>query len=127
MTLLALALVALEHVVLVLWSQAVFTRDVGAKGNAGPRDDLPPVSALTGRLKRALANHIENWPLFLTAVVMVHLTDSTGPLTGALALTYAAARALYIPAYAFGWSPWRSVIYMIGLLASCAMILASLL
>ena len=40
---------------------------------------------------------------------------------------YLAARILYIPAYALGWSPWRSLIWSVGLLATIVMLLAALL
>jgi uncharacterized MAPEG superfamily protein len=34
---------------------------------------------------------------------------------------------LYVPAYAFGWNPWRSVIWFVAFLVTLAMIVASLL
>ena len=125
--LIALALVALEHVVLVLWSQALLNRDVGSEVNASPRDEMPPLSQRCQRLRRALANHTENFPLFIGAVVVVLLSDSASAVTAVAALIYAAARALYIPAYAFGWAPWRSVIYMVGLLATIVLYVAAFL
>ncbi len=125
--LIALALVALEHVILVFWSQKLLTRDVGADGNAGPRDNLPPLAEDTQRLRRALANHTENFPLFIGAVVVVMLSNGGTWLTAACALTFAAARALYIPAYAFGWAPWRSLIFSVGLLATLAMYVGAFL
>ncbi|PJE32355.1 MAPEG family protein [Pseudooceanicola marinus] len=123
--LIALAIVALEHVVLVFWSQMLLTRDVGPEGNAGPRDDLPDFSQQTGRLRRALANHTENFPFFIGAVAVVLLSGSANGVTATCALIYAAARAVYIPAYAFGWTPWRSVIFMCGFLATCVMYVAA--
>ncbi|WP_010138809.1 MAPEG family protein [Oceanicola sp. S124] len=123
--LIALTLVALEHVVLVMWSQALLNRDVGADVNASPRDEMPPLSTRCNRLRRALANHTENFPFFIGAVVLVMLSDSASTTTAVAALTYAAARALYIPAYAYGWAPWRSVIYMVGLIATIIMYAAA--
>ncbi|WP_109467717.1 MAPEG family protein [Albibacillus kandeliae] len=124
--LVALAIVALEHVVLVGWSQSLLNRDVGGKANASPRDVPLDMSVMTGRLRRALANHTENFPFFIGAVVCVVLSGSASGFTAACALLYAAARALYIPAYAYGWAPWRSVIYMVGLVATIAMYIAAL-
>ena len=40
---------------------------------------------------------------------------------------YGAARVLYIPAYYFGWVPWRSLIWAVGFLATTLMLLAALL
>ncbi|MBT9384817.1 MAPEG family protein [Pseudooceanicola sp. CBS1P-1] len=125
--LLALSLVALEHVVLVVWSQRLLTRDVGEAGNTGPRDDLPPLSQDTQRMRRALANHTENFPFFIGAITVVSLSQTTSLFTALAAFTYVAARALYIPAYRYGWTPWRSVLYMLGALATIALYLAAFL
>ncbi|MBR9766182.1 MAG: MAPEG family protein [Rhodobacteraceae bacterium] len=125
--LIALALVALEHLVLVFWSQTLLNRDAGADVNASPRDEMPPLSLRCNRLRRALDNHTENFPLFIGAVVVVLLSDSASATTAVAALIYAAARALYIPAYAYGWAPWRSVIYMVGLVATITMYVAAFL
>ncbi|MEM6577017.1 MAG: MAPEG family protein, partial [Pseudomonadota bacterium] len=40
---------------------------------------------------------------------------------------YLAARLLYIPAYYFGWAPWRSYIWMVGFAATSLMLIAVLL
>lgn len=125
--LLALALVAVEHAVLVFWSQKLLTRDVGMEGNAGPRDDLPPLAEDTMRLRRALANHTENFPLFIGAVVCVLLSDSASWFTALCAAIYVVARGLYIPAYKYGWAPWRSMIFSAGFLATAAMYVAAVL
>ena len=47
-------------------------------------------------------------------------------LTATSAWIYLLARILYVPAYVFGWVPWRSVIWAVGFAASMIMILASL-
>ncbi len=94
-----------------------------------PRDQPPPrpLSRLTGRLQRALNNHFEALILFSIAVVVVTLSNQSSGLTAACGWTYLAARLLYIPAYALGWAPWRSVIWAVGLLATIVMLLAALL
>ncbi|ARC89744.1 MAPEG family protein [Rhodovulum sp. MB263] len=123
----ALAATAVIHLAAVLWSQRALEADVGREGNTGPRDDIADrLSPHTLRLRRALANHVENTGLFVIAVVLVQFTGSNGWVTGLAAWIFVAARALYLPAYAFGWVPWRSVIFMAGLVACFAMILASI-
>ena len=94
-----------------------------------PRDAPPgrKMSPVTARLQRALNNHFEGLILFTLAVVVVTLGGQSSPLTQAAAWTYLAARTLYIPAYAFGWHPWRSAIWGVGFLATLAMILSALL
>ncbi|QOL82957.1 MAPEG family protein [Pseudooceanicola spongiae] len=125
--LIALALIVLLHVVLVFLSQAAFNKDVGADVNASPRDDVPPLSKTTQRLRRALDNHTENIGIFIAAVVIVTLSGQASAFTAACGYVYVAARALYIPAYLYGWAPWRSLIYTVGLVATLAMIIAAVL
>ena len=101
-------------------------RDVGLDWNAGPRDTQPEFSPLTGRLRRAVNNHFEALTFFTIAVVVVTLSGAAGGFTAACAWVYLGARILYVPAYAFGWTPWRSVIFGVGLTATLLMILAAL-
>ncbi|RWR32311.1 MAPEG family protein [Sinirhodobacter populi] len=122
----ALAIAALWQVVMVGAAGAVMNRELGPAFNAGPRDKMPEPSPLLGRLRRAVNNHVENLGLFTIAVVVVTLSGTAGGFTAACAWVFVAARVLYLPAYAFGWSPWRSVIWMVGLLATLAMIFAAL-
>jgi uncharacterized MAPEG superfamily protein len=125
--LIALALAVflqLGQITLAGWSM---NRDVGAEWNAGPRDEEPEFSPLTGRLRRAVANHFEALTLFTIAVLIVSLSGKTGALTATCAWVWLAARILYVPAYAFGWSPWRSVIFGIATLATVVMLLVALI
>lgn len=99
----------------------------------GPRDrdrlgsDLQDqVSRRTARLWRAMNNHFEGLILFTIACVVVTLAQKSSPLTAACAWLYLGARVLYIPAYAFGWTPWRSLIWLAGYLATAAMLAACL-
>lgn len=122
----ALGLAALLQAVQIGLAGLSMNRDAGAEWNAGPRDDKPPLSPLTGRLRRAVDNHFQGLAFFTIAVVLVQLTQSNGALTAACAWVYLGARMLYVPAYARGWSPWRSVIWGVGFLATMAMILTAL-
>ncbi|APX21944.1 MAG: MAPEG family protein [Rhodobacteraceae bacterium] len=122
----ALAATAFVHLVAVMWSQRALEADVGREGNTGTRENLEQrISERTQRLRRALGNHVENTGLFVIAVVLVQFTGSNGWLTATAAWVFVAARALYLPAYAFGWVPWRSLIFTVGLLACFTMIVAS--
>ncbi|SLN61253.1 MAPEG family protein [Aquimixticola soesokkakensis] len=125
--LLALGATALIHVAIVGWSQKSLEADVGHEGNVGTRENLDArLSEKTKRLRRALANHTENIALFVIAVVMVQFTGSNGWFTAICAWVFVIARALYVPAYAFAWVPYRSLIFTVGLVACLAMIIASL-
>ena len=104
-------------------------RELGVGYTSSPRD-RPPTRALsqtTSRLQRALTNHFEGLILFTLAVVVVTLGNQSSIVTQISAWLYLAARVLYIPAYAFGWRPWRSAIWGIGFLATLTMIVASLI
>ena len=79
------------------------------------------------RLRRAVDNHFEGLILFTLAVVVVTRGGQGGGTTAACAWIYLAARILYVPAYAFGWTPWRSVIFAAGFAATLTMIVTSLL
>ena len=104
--------------------------ELGPAKTLGPRDDAPDLQAQlstrTARLYRALNNHFEALILFTLAVVVVTLSDQATPFTAACAWVYLAARVLYVPAYAFGLVPWRSVIWLAGFAATVLMILAAL-
>lgn len=109
-----------------LASMAV-NREVGFRWNAGPRDNQPEFSPLTGRLKRAANNHFEGLAFFTIAVLMVSVEDRSNALTVFCAWLYLVARILYVPAYALGLSPWRSLLWGVGFLATMAMIVFALL
>jgi uncharacterized MAPEG superfamily protein len=129
-----LALAALLQMVQYVLMSVPANLELGPAKTLGPRDpqrlggDIGSlVSPRTGRLIRALDNHFEALILFTIAVVVVTLTEQSTPFTSTCAWIYIMARVLYIPAYALGISPWRSLIWLVGLSATLAMLLAALL
>lgn len=103
--------------------------ELGTGYTSPPRDHPPsrPLSVTTGRMQRAMLNHFEALILFTIATIVVTLSGQETPVTAGCAWAYLAARILYIPAYAFGWRPWRSAIWGIGFFATAAMIVAALI
>lgn len=103
--------------------------ELGSSYFLSPRDTNPPQqpSTVTLRLKRAYENHLEALLLFAVAVTVITLAERQSGFTAACAFAYLAARALYVPAYALGWVPWRSVFYGIGFLATVLILIAALL
>lgn len=106
--------------------------DLGTSKTLSARDESrlggPLSSQLSdkpARLYRAMNNHFEALILYTAAVVVVVLGDKTTGLTAICAWTYLAARILYVPAYYFGWAPWRSLIWFTGFLATLAMVLST--
>ncbi|WP_422025565.1 MAPEG family protein [Roseovarius sp.] len=129
----ALTLAALLQVVQYVLMAVPANLELGPGKTLSPRDPgrlgqplIDQVSPGTGRLFRALNNHFEGLILFTIACVVVTLADQSTPLTTGCAWTYLAARVLYIPAYYFGWVPWRSLIWAVGFGATTLMLLAAL-
>ncbi len=126
----ALTLAALLQVAQFVLMAIPVNRELGPKITASPRDGMnlaAQVSPKTARLVRAMNNHFEGLILFTIAVLVVTLSNQSTPTTQYAAFTYLAARVLYIPAYVFGWVPWRSLIWMAGFAATIIMILSTLL
>ena len=129
----ALALAGLLQVIQFMLMSIPANLELGPGKTLGPRDPdrlgkplIEQVSSRTGRLFRALNNHFEGLILFTLAVVVVTLSDQSSTFTAACAWTYLVARVLYVPAYAFGLVPWRSLIWMVGFSATTLMLLAAL-
>jgi uncharacterized MAPEG superfamily protein len=129
-----LALAGLLQVVQFVLMAVPANLEVGPGKTASPRDPQrlggtveSLLSVKTGRLYRALNNHFEGLILFTIACVVVSLSGQSSPVTAACAWIYLAARVLYVPAYAFGLVPWRSVIWSIGFAATVAMLIAALI
>ena len=93
----------------------------------GPRDEPVTLTGTAGRFKRAMENHFEGLILFTIACLVVTLGDQSTTTTQTCAWIYLGARIAYVPAYALGLSPWRSVIWFIGLLATTSMLIAALI
>lgn len=125
----ALALAALLQVVQLLAYAVPANREIGPGYTMSSRDRAPsrPMSERTARLGRAFDNHFEGLILFTIAVGVIQMSGQNSGFTAACAWTYLTARILYVPAYAMGLRPHRSVIWCIGLLATVLMLLAALI
>lgn len=129
-----LALAGLLQVIQIILMAVPANLELGTDKTLSPRDPqdmggtnpMAMMSRRTGRLHRAMTNHFEGLILFTIAVLTVTLGNGSTPLTATCAWIYLAARVLYIPAYAFGWVPWRSLIWAAGLAATTLMLIAAL-
>lgn len=92
----------------------------------GPRDEPVVFTGRAGRALRAVDNHFEGLAFFTIAVLVTVVSGQTSALTAAMAWVYLVARVLYVPAYLFGWTPWRSVVWGLGWLATMVMLIAAL-
>lgn len=118
----ALLCAVLVQILALAAAGARMNRELGPRYNAGPRDSRPEMSPTLGRLRRAVANGTEGLAMFAPAALVVALTGQSTTLTAAAAWAYVAARLLYIPAYALGWTPWRSAIWAVGFLATLTLL-----
>ena len=124
----ALSATAIVHFATIFVAQHFLTRDIGKDGNFGTREGLEDrLSPVAMRLRRANANFTENVGPFIIAVLVVVLAGKTSSLTALLAWVYVAARILYVPAYALGWVPWRTVIWTVGAGATMVLLVLGLI
>ncbi|MGJ5621465.1 MAPEG family protein [Sulfitobacter sp. MF3-043] len=125
----ALTLAALLQVVQFLAYAIPANREVGPGYTMSARDRAPsrPMSDRTARLGRAFENHFEGLILFTIAVGVIQMSGQNSTFTAICAWTYLIARVAYVPAYAMGLRPYRSLIWSIGFLATLLMLLAALI
>ena len=117
-------------VVNALWGAALVfvevfgkTKAGGPEWNAGNRDTQPKVDPWVERAGRALANHKENFPLFLVAVVVVALAGKADHLSAYAAIAYVVFRALHAVIYIAGITKVRSLMFVLAL--ACPFVILS--
>ena len=92
------------------------TRQYGSKWNVGARDEeLPPPQPIVGRLSRAQANYFETFPIAIAAILIVHAAHLENRWTAVGAITWLAARVVYLPLYALGVPYLRSIAFIVSL------------
>ncbi|SFJ34685.1 MAPEG family protein [Celeribacter neptunius] len=123
-----LALAGLLHIAQFVVASVMANVDLGPGYTTSPRDRAPSreMRKTTGRMLRAYDNHVQMFPFFAAGVLLIHLTDQSSAVTLGAAWVYLIARVLYVPAYAFGWQPWRSYIWMLAMLCCATLFIAAL-
>jgi uncharacterized MAPEG superfamily protein len=94
------------------------TRVAGTQWNLGNREKEPAFPAWVDRASRALANHKENFPFFLTAVLVVHLTGHANKVSAIACIVYVVARAAHGLIYVAGVKGLRSGAFLVGTAAT---------
>ncbi|MCR9108242.1 MAPEG family protein [Marivita sp. XM-24bin2] len=123
----ALTLAALLQVLQFAAYSITAQLQVGTKKALGPRDTPVQLTGKAGRLQRAMNNHFEGLILFGIAVMVITYSGQGTGMTAIASALYLAARVLYVPAYVFGWVPWRSVIWAVGFLSTLYLLLTALM
>ena len=100
---------------------------LGVKTTLGRRDAPIQLTGTAARFQRTMNNHFEGMILFAIAAIAITLADKSSGFTAGCATVYLIARILYVPAYVFGLTPWRSFVWFPGFLATALMLIAALL
>lgn len=80
-------------------------------------EELPQVQ----RAAKAWLNDLENIPIFLGVAIAYVLTGASPMAATWLFSTFTIARILHTLAYLFGWQPWRTITYAVGILCILVM------
>jgi uncharacterized MAPEG superfamily protein len=105
---------ALWGVVLVQAEVTGKTKAAGREWNMGNREKEPTFPDWVNRTGRALHNHKETFPLFLTAVLVVHLSGAADRVSAIACITYVIARAAHGLLYMGGITKVRSAAFLVG-------------
>ena len=113
-----LGLYGLVVIITILAQLVAAQAQVGLEMLVKPRDDMPKLTGVAGRLERAQLNSIVAMALFAPAVLILQMKGLATPGTLLTAQVFLIARIAYVPAYAAGL-PWvRSLIWVVGFLAT---------
>lgn len=124
----ALTLAALLQYVQFALYAVPANRELSPGYTMSARDSAPSaeLSDKTARLGRAFDNHFQGLILFAIAIGVTEMSGQNSSITAVCAVIYLIARIAYVPAYAFGWRPGRSLIWMAGFGATLLILLAAL-
>lgn len=117
----------LQTVTFVLYAVPA-NRELGTGYTMSARDRAPTreMSDRTARLGRTMDNTFEALILFGIAATVITISDQSTTYTMLMSWIFLAARIAYIPAYALGWRPGRSIIWAVGFAATTLMLIAAL-
>ena len=110
----------------IVVASAAKRRQDGMQWATGNRDaDHPGYTGLAARMVRAQANLYETLLLFIGAILLAHASGRENLLTAWGAGLFFWARLAYIPVYAYGLVPWRTLVWGVAMLG-LALVLISL-
>ncbi|WP_370234723.1 MULTISPECIES: MAPEG family protein [Henriciella] len=90
----------------------------GLSYGLGPRDEPARTNLFSGRIKRAIANHIEGLVIFGFAILIVETAGLGNALTKIGAALYFWARFAYGPIYLLGVPVIRTIVWSVGLIGT---------
>ena len=93
-------------------------RQLGSGYMLSSRDEHRSVGGILGRLDRALTNSVTALALFAPAIVILALRDNFSDASRTAAQVFLLARIIYVPAYAFGITGIRTLVWLVGFAAT---------
>ena len=91
-----------------------------------PRDDIPKLTGIAGRMERAQLNSIVALALVAPAILILATKGNSTATTLLAAQIFLIARILYVPVYAAGL-PWaRTLVWLAGFLATAWLYVAGM-
>ncbi|EYD70649.1 MAPEG family protein [Limimaricola hongkongensis] len=121
-----LALYGLLVLVLIVVQVLFAMSQVGLPRLAQPRDDMPRLTGVAGRMERCVANSVTAMALFAPAVLILAAREGFGGGTLLAAQVFLFARAAYALLYPAG-IPWaRTGVWGLGFFATLYLYIAAL-
>jgi len=118
----AFLLIYLTRLPVVLATQ----RQEGYVELANPREQQARLKGVGSRAQAAHQNTIEAFAPFAAAIWTAYYGGADPAIRDALAVTFVAARILYVAAYVADLNPWRTLIWTVGMLCVVGLFLAPL-
>jgi uncharacterized MAPEG superfamily protein len=115
---LMLVLTGLLSLVVAFLTIAIHFRTYGGKMIRSNRDDFPPLEGVAMREVRAHANLNQALLPFAIIVIAAALLHVSNPVTVYAAIAFFAARVAHALLYLIGATPWRSISFYCGLIAT---------
>ncbi len=101
-------------------------QEAGGYDNHHPRQQQARLAGFGARALAAHQNSIEAFPLFAVGVLLSLHAGVGHALILQLSLLHLLARALYLLCYWFDWAWQRSLVWLLGLFSSLALLVAPL-
>lgn len=121
-----LGLYGLVVIITILAQVLTAQAQVGLGMLVKPRDDMPTLLGIAGRMERAQLNSIVAMALFAPAILILAQKGLATSTTLLAAQVFLIARILYVVVYAMGL-PWaRTLLWLAGFLATAYLYLAGM-
>lgn len=106
---------AILGIIQLLIAASLATSQRGVKWNLSPRDEKQPeLTGVAGRMDRAFKNFMETFPFFITAILIVQITQMQSSASTYGAMIYFWARLVYVPLYAAGIPVVRTLVWSLA-------------